>query len=405
MKYRNWIEGLLIMLFLGFAFDIAGIPQFITAVLVMFGAAYWWGRQALKGVQYQRHFHFTRAFPGEEVPAAIEVKNDKFLPISWLRTRDPWPKAVGPLDNEDMSLFDSLDLGRLVNVFSLRWFESARREYTLRFRKRGVYEIGPVQLESGDIFGVYKRHKRGNNPQKLTVFPELLPLSQIGLPAEDPFGDLKAPRWLFEDPNRPMGVREYRPEDELRRVHWPATARTGQMQVKIYEPTTNQVMVVCLDSATGEKVWEGIYEELLEKLISTAGTILYQGMLSGYQTGLISNGAVGGADRSFRILPGRGPRHLSNLLSLLAGVSPVVTAPFDRFLLREMSRIPYGATLVVISAIVKPSLLDTLTRIKRHGWKLMLISLGENKPAQIPGIEIIHFPFSSEGVKASNGKK
>ncbi|MDH5607096.1 MAG: DUF58 domain-containing protein [Anaerolineae bacterium] len=393
MKYRRQVEGLIILFILGIIIKLPGVPKLTAAILTVMAIGYWWGEKALSQITYRREFHYTRAFPGEEIPAALEIKNNKFLPVSWLRARDPWPKAVGPLDNADMSLFHSLELGRLVNVFSLRWFESARREYILRFRKRGVYEIGPVQLESGDVFGIYKNIQIQGKAEKLTVFPELLPLADLGLPAEDPFGDLKSPRMIFEDPNRPMGVREYRPEDELRRVHWPATARTGQMQVKVYEPTTNQVMVVCLDAATGENIWEGIYEELLEHLISLAGSILYHGMQSGYQIGLISNGAVGSADRSLRILPGRSAKHLANLLSLLAGVSPVVIAPFDRFLISEISRVPYGATLVLVSAVTTSSLQDSIMRLKKHGWRMVLISLAEASPPPLPGIKTIHLPF------------
>jgi uncharacterized protein (DUF58 family) len=80
--------------------------------------------------------------------------------------------------------------------------------------------------------------------EKVTVFPEMISLSDINLQAEDPFGDRRSRRRLFEDPNRPMGVREYHPEDELRHIHWPATARTNQLQVKVYQPVSSQVMML-----------------------------------------------------------------------------------------------------------------------------------------------------------------
>ena len=135
-------------------------------------------------------------------------------------------------------------------MFSLRWFERARRSYILLFRKRGIYAIGPARLDSGDLFGIFEQVKEVGPNQTLTVFPTLLPFSEMGFPAEDPFGDRRSRRRLFEDPNRPMGVREYRPEDSFRRIHWPATARTGQLQVKVYQPTSGQVMMVCLNVST-----------------------------------------------------------------------------------------------------------------------------------------------------------
>jgi uncharacterized protein (DUF58 family) len=388
----RWISTLVTIFVVGLVFDVPGVTSFLTAVLAVMGIAYWWRSKSLDNVHYTRHFHYTQAFPDEEVTAHIEVENRKLLPLSWLRIRDAWPKAVGPVDEETLPLFKKIKIGQIVNVFNLRWFERVRREYRLKFRERGVHNVGPAQLESGDIFGIYKIHRKQESADKLTVFPRLIPMADLNLPSEDPFGDKRYRKRMFEDPNRPMGVREYRPEDEFRRVHWPATARTGKLQVKVYEPTSTQVMVVCLNVATSENTWEGVYEEMLEHLISLSATMLYQGLQDGYQIGLISNGAVGRADHSFRILPGRTYPHLINQLSILAGVSPIVTTSFERFLLDELSRVPYGATLVVVSAIISPALEKTLLQAKSRGRRVVLISLSEDEPPILPGIQIVHLP-------------
>ena len=218
-------------------------------------------------------------------------------------------------------------------------------------------------------------------------------MEDVDLPAEDPFGDRRSRRRLFEDPNRPMGVREYRPEDSFRRVHWPATARTGQLQVKVYQPTSGQVMVVCLNVSTFARHWEGVYPELLEHLIKVATTLVNQGIQDGYKVGLIANGCLAHADQPFRIPPGRSPQQLSRLLEALAGVTPVVTAPFERFLLREASRVPYGATLLILTAITSQELAEVIMQLKRHERRITLLSLGKEVPMVIPGVQVIHRPF------------
>ena len=43
---------------------------------------------------------------------------------------------------------------------------------------------------------------------------------------------------MFQDPTRPVGVRDYQHGDSLRHVHWKASARLQSLQVKIFEPTT-----------------------------------------------------------------------------------------------------------------------------------------------------------------------
>jgi uncharacterized protein (DUF58 family) len=393
---ERWTLFLILIFIIGLVARSPFLIALSTAMLVILGLASWWRKHALDNLLYRRRFHFKRAFPGEKFPMRVEVENRKLLPLSWLRIQDPWPKAVGPEDENILAPSHVPDKGFLTHVFSLRWYERARRSYALLYRKRGVYPIGPAQLESGDLFGIYEQSAPSGGIEHLTVFPPLVPLEELSLPAEDPFGDLRSRRRLFEDPNRPMGVREYHPEDSFRRVHWPATARTGQLQVKVYQPTSAQVMVLCMNVSTSQRYWEGIYPALLERLVSVAATLVNQGIQKGYRVGMISNGCLANSDQPFRIFPGRSPKQLSYLLEALAGVTPLVIAPFERFLIKEIPRVPYGASLLILTAITSPELADALLRLKRHERSLTLISLAKEPPIDIPGVSCIHIPFQTD---------
>jgi uncharacterized protein (DUF58 family) len=396
MDSRRWIPLMFMLIVLGVLFRVPLLVALPTMMSVVIGIATWWKNRALNGVVYQRKPYYRRAFPGEEVPLKIEIENRKLLPLSWLRVQDPWPRAVGPDDEDLLAPTHITTEGMLTNVFSLRWYERARREYNLLFRKRGVYTVGPARLQSGDLFGMYDDLRVTGTTETLTVFPQLLPLRELDLPAEDPFGDRRSRRRLFEDPNRPMGVREYHPEDEFRKVHWPATARTGALQVKVYQPTSAQVMVVCLNVSTFVRHWEGTDPELLEHLVQSTATMVNQGILDGYSVGMISNGALSNSDQPFRIPPSRSPRQLARLLETLAGVTPLVTAQFERYLLREAPRVPFGATLVVVTAVTTPETAETLVRLKQHGRRITLISFAEEPPPQIPRVKTVHVPFGRE---------
>jgi len=338
-------------------------------------------------------FHFIRGFPDEQIDLQLEVENRKLLPLSWLRVQDDWDRSIGPVDEEVLAPSHIKDHGFLTNIFSLRWYEKARRSYTLLLRKRGIYSVGPARLDTGDLFGIFEKNEEAGPSQYLTIFPTLLPFSNFEFPAEDPFGDRRSRRRLFEDPNRPMGVREYRPEDSFRRVHWPATARTGQLQVKVYQPTTGQVMMVCMNVSTFVRHWEGVYPELLEYLIKVAATLVDEGIREGYKVGLVANGCLAHADQPFRIPPGRSPQQLAVLLQALAGVTSVITGNFERFLLREIPRVPYGATLIILTAVTTPELATTLIQLKQHERRITLFSLAKEPPQTIPGIQTIHQPF------------
>ena len=390
---KRGLSILILLMIMGIAFKEPFLITLASALFVIIGVAWWWQSRSMVGVSYHRMFHFTRGFPDEQIGLQVEVENRKFLPISWLRVQDDWDRAIGPVDEEVLAPSHIKDRGFLTNIFSLRWYEKACRSYTLLLRKRGIYSVGPTRLDTGDLFGFFEKDQEIGPSQYLTVFPTLLPFSNFEFPAEDPFGDRRSRRRLFEDPNRPMGVREYRPEDSFRRVHWPATARTGQLQVKVYQPTTGQVMMVCLNVSTFTRHWEGVYPELLEHLIKVAATLIDEGIREGYKVGLVANGCLAHADQPFRIPPGRSPQQLAVLLQALAGVTSVVTGNFERFLLREIPRVPYGATLIILTSVTTSELATTLIQLKHHERRITLFSLAQEPPPMIPGIQTIHQPF------------
>lgn len=396
MELRRWLPLFLAGITLGVILRVDLLVTFLVMLLVVLSLATWWQKRSLDGVTYVRKPHFRRGFPGETVSLQIEVENHKLLPLTWLRAQDPWPKAVGPEDEDTLAPTHLPNQGLLTHVFSLRWYERARRYYTLKLRKRGVYQVGPVRLESGDLFGIYEKSKELQPPDLLTVFPELIPFADLNLPADDPFGDRRSKRRLYEDPNQPIGVRDYMPEDSFRKVHWPATAHTGQLQVKVFQPTSANIMMVCLNVSTFARHWEGTNPELFEHVIKVAATLAAKGIEDGYRVGLIANGCLAHADQPFRIPPGRSPKQLASLLGALAGVTPVVTGPFENFLIKQVPRVSYGATLLIVTGITNPELFETLVQLKQRGRRITLLTYAEEPPQQVPGVRTIHLPFKPQ---------
>jgi uncharacterized protein (DUF58 family) len=394
MSPVTWIQVLALVFLAGVLLRDTWLIYFSVAVTIIFLVAHAWRRGALRNVRYSRRFHYTRGFPGEQTSLRVTVENKKLLPVSWLSARDPWPFAVGP-EGEDVLAPSHIPLqGFLVNLYSLRWRERVTRAYTLTFRKRGIYEVGPPTLEAGDLFGIYEQRQELPQRELLTVFPELLSLDAPALREEDPFGYRRALQPLFDDPTQPAGIRPYHPEDGFRRIHWPASARTGELQVKVYQPVSARVMVLCLNVSTELHFWMGYSPVVLEHLVKLCATLAYQAVDDGYAVGLFSNGSLAHADQPFRILPGRSPNQLALLLSALAGVTPYVNAQFETFLTRSMSQIPFGATLVVLTALVPESLQATLLRLRRYRPQITLVSIAENPPPELPGIRAIHLPFT-----------
>jgi uncharacterized protein (DUF58 family) len=393
METVSWLQLLILVFLAGAAVGVPWMVYFSASVMVVMGAAHWWRTRSLDRVIYRRKLHYRRGFPGETTALTVEVENRKLMPLSWLQIEDGWPVAVSPQDEAVLAPSHIQGTGTLVNVYSLRWYDRIRRSYTLLLRERGIYPLGPLRLASGDLFGIYEAERTLEQPDYLTVFPALLPLERLRLRADDPFGDRAARRPLFDDPNRPMGIRPYHPEDGFRRIHWPATARTGSLQTKIYQPVTARMVAVCLNVATEQMPWLGYAPGLLEYMVRVTATLVYQGVESGYAMGLYSNGCLAHADQPFRIPPGRTPAHLAVLLQALAGVTPYVTGSFEKFLLRTLSDIPFGATLVLVTALLPEAFQDTLIRLQRYRRQITLYKVGGELPPDLPGVQTVYLPY------------
>ncbi|MFV9676029.1 MAG: hypothetical protein ACNYZI_11695, partial [Anaerolineales bacterium] len=140
----------------------------------------------------------------------------------------------------------------------------------------------------------------------------------------------------------------------------------------------------------------GVYAELFEHLVSVSATLADRYFKDGHQVGLISNGCIAHSFRPLNISPGRSLKQLGALLEALAEISPMGMIPFEKFLIREMPRVPYGASLLIISALTPPVLMETLARLKRHNREITLLSLAQEPPQEIPGMKILHRPFQEK---------
>ena len=148
-------------------------------------------------------------------------------------------------------------------------------------------------------------------------------------------GELRARHNLLVDPSRVVGVREYRPEDPFRSIHWKATARQGTLQVRVAEPLTALRLGIFVNLDTFDHYWEGLDLELAERIIVAAASLAVWGERSGFAVGMYANGLVAGSDQALRVPPGRGPGQVPRLLEGLAMVSPFSTLPFATVLASE----------------------------------------------------------------------
>jgi uncharacterized protein (DUF58 family) len=248
-------------------------------------------------------------------------------------------------------------------------------------------------MKSGDIFGLFSQEGWQRKLDWLIVYPKVVPIAQLGLPSKEPFGETKARQRIFEDPLRTIGVRDHQPEDGFKHIHWKATARQQKLQAKVYEPTTSFNLIIFLNVATFPKHWQGTDPILLERAISVAASIANYGVEQRYTVGVIANGSVPHSDQPIKVLPSRDPKQLSRILEALAAVTGFATSSIEDLLLEESPKLPWGATLVVVTGVVSEELVVTLLRLRDVGRRLVLVSLAQQPPGrELEGILCYHLP-------------
>ena len=334
-----------------------------------------WVRVAARSVLVKRRLS-ERAYQGDRVEVRLQITNRSRVPIPW------------------MSLRDSVPLRLVAASSPARWALSlgGRGERTVAYhllcRQRGYYEFGPMTLEVGDPLGIERRSGGAAAVDRLIVYPRVLPLEQLGLPTRSPLPHLPARTWLFEDPTRLTGVRDYRSGDTPRKIHWKATARTGRLLVKTFQPGIARETLVCLDFERGS-YQRGRRERAVELAVVAAASIASHIILrERLPAGLLVVGQDPLAARTSRFfLPPRPQRgHLMELLEVLARITPARTLPFPELLRGAAADLPWGASLVVISGRNSMDLQQALAHLGRGGFavSLFLVRPPEEEEGKVP---------------------
>lgn len=372
---------LLIALLLGQA----GLALLCALLLLAAGAARLWSHWALARVGYERQLSQVRAFPDDDVTLTISLSNRKLLPLASLQVSERLPANL--LLDGQAPLGSLRQGGLLQRQTSLRWYEQVVWRYQLRPLARGVYRLGPTLLRGGDPFGLYQHEHEVAASVSLLVYPRLLSLAELGLPARHPLGDTRA-RALLRDPSRTIGVRDYAPSDPLKDVHWAATARTGTLQSRIYEPTTARTLAIFLDLDSFEFYYQGVDPAQVERMISAGATLAQRGLSAGYAVGFYANGAPAEQEHLARLPAGRSPAQFSLIMETLARLSAYSVTPMARLLRLSTSELQPGTTLLLIGAVDSQAMRAALLRLRSHGHQVTWLYMGEGPKPQLPGVAV-----------------
>ena len=386
----KWLLGTLLLLVVAVALGMELLIYTAYVLLAMLVVSRALARRWIEGLAAERECSRLSAQVGDKVAVAVTVINKGRLPVPWVLAEDvlPWQaiverppriKVTGP-----RRLIAMLRPGGRKTMF-----------YQLHFQMRGYIQAGPLLLESGDLFGLHRRYRVATDPHYVLVYPRVVPLAGYDLASRRPIGEIRLASRLYEDPTRISGVRDYQPGDALNRVHWRATARTGKLHSKTYEPSTIAGATVLLDfhAAAYPNRNEPYRSELAVTTVASLANAVYQ---MGQQVGLVTNGrdaadririegwqseyrdrrlareSVAMRDQSGRLRPlvvdtRRGADQLLRILETLARVELTDGLDFSQLVAETIGRLPRDATVVAVLPDVSPQTAFALSTLKRRG--------------------------------------
>jgi uncharacterized protein (DUF58 family) len=291
--------------------------------------------------------------------------------------------------------------GRRVQLSMLAPRAKKQLLYQLTCNRRGYFQLGPVVLETGDLFGLHRRFRVAAEPHFLMVLPKVIPLAGYELSSKRPIGEVRMSYRLYEDPTRIAGVRAYQRGDALNRIHWRATARTGELHSKIYEPSTVAGATILLDfHRDSHPQRDEPYRS--ELAITAAASIANAVYLMDQQVGLMTNGrdaadrirlegwahdyrsrdaakqAAEMQSKSDRLRPlvvptRRGPAQFIAILETLARMELTDGLSLPQLIEETAPRMPRDATVVAILALGDETSAIALSNLRRRGFAVTVV--------------------------------
>lgn len=383
---------LIIALFVvAFLFNVDFIFYIGYICIALFAWSRWMVPRQLRNLKVERQYE-NRAFLGEEVPVSIEVENKSRFPMPWLLIQESI--ALQIQGNETLN-----------EVTMLHGKETAVFTYNIKAKRRGFYQLGPLRLETSDLFGLAPQQVGNVPPTTITVYPRIVSLSQLGFPSRLPFGTLAGNQRLFADPARPMGVRHFRSGDSIRQINWKSSAHTRQLMVKTFQPAISLETAVLLDLYTETYSRKNRYSTV-EWAITVAASLSAHLIERQQAVGLITNGfdplAINDEDETLtfdvdsgrllskdltklrempnRLIPppigtGNGRPHLMKILERLARLEDEQTIPLNEWATTACMGLSWGVTILVITAKGDLATCQTLHRLVRSGYNPILIAV------------------------------
>ncbi|WP_446664201.1 DUF58 domain-containing protein [Flexivirga sp. B27] len=215
--------------------------------------------------------------------------------------------------------------------------------YVVRSHLRGRYTLGPVTMTQRDPFGL--THVTGALPRtdELLVLPRVVPLGATQPPGSGIGNDGETPQMVALHGDDDVSIRTYHDGDDLRKVHWPATAHRGELMVRQEDRPARRSALVLLDPRASAHGGTGAASSF-EWAVSAVASIVVRLDELGYRTQLVTREALHASHYDLIDVPT--PQMVQDLASAALGTDE----EFARVLSAGNDRIGSGGLVTAVVA-------------------------------------------------------
>ena len=203
--------------------------------------SYLWARSLARGLRLTREMRFGWAQVGDRIVERFSLANDGQAPALWVEVMDH-------------STIPDYQASRGTGVNGRHWIKWHREAICTR---RGLFTLGPTTVRTGDPFGLYTVTLHYPASLPLIVLPPIVPLPTIEVAPGGRIGEGRPRANALERSVSAAGIREYRPDDSLRWIHWRTSARRDSLFVRLFDGTPASDWWILLDMDRRVQIGKG----------------------------------------------------------------------------------------------------------------------------------------------------
>ena len=312
-------------------------------------------RTARHDLAATRRLSSRRVFAGTRVRVDLDLRNRGRRRTSLLLLEDRLPSTLGTP-------------ARAVSG-EIRPGAGHTVSYHLTPHRRGRYAVGPLSAWVADPFDLVRQRIDFGDRHDLIVYP---PVEDLGpAPSAAPVGGAgeSSTRQLFTTGDDFYTMRGYETGDDLRKIHWPSVARTGELMIRQDEAVRRASAVMLLDTRASAL---GDWPEAFERAVSVAASVGTHHLRAGFTLRLALADA-----------PAR-PVDMDGFLELLALVRPSQARQLTPSLRGLRSATSVATSLVVVTHVPPPEEIAALSRLSGGFATRLAVLVHRRNPQEQP---------------------